>query len=466
VDGNHLTSSLRIVQRNPRLIPQLTISVFGLGCLGAVSMACLVALGHKVIGVDIDRRRVQDLLYGYTGFCQPGLNEALSEGVRTNQISTGDHPESAVLNSDISMITVGTPAKDDGGCDLTAVLSVAKSIGAALRKKNSYHLVILRSTVPPGTTLGIVAAEIEKASGKISGKDFSVAFNPALLHEGTAPNDLSRPSKTVLGANDPCAHQMLADVYGGLAIAPIYTGISTAEMIKCADTVWHASRIVFANEIGRLCKPLDIDGHAAMDIFINQIDKTGSAADFTPTMAYGSTRIQGAIPRPRGPVDAPKVSVPLLKSLKHSNTEQLISALRLIEQTGYKDIGFLGLTLAANVGDIRESPFLMLLLLLDEAGFSVSFHDKAFPSGPRLADQLHRIKSSEPRFAKAINQLENKRYKCLCSLTSTSKILVLAHRTEQYLTYTQACHKKTVIIDLSGSALTEDKQQNYEGLAW
>ena len=466
MDGNHFTSSLRIVRRNPRLIPQLTISVFGLGYLGAVSIASLVALGHKVIGVDIDRRRVQDLQYGYTGFSQPGLNEVLRKGVRTNQIGTCDDPQKAVLNSNISMITVGTSANEDGACDLTAVLAVAKSVGAALRKKNRYHLVILRCTVPPGTTLGIVVAEIEKASGKISGKDFSVAFHPEFIHGDPDVDDILISFRTVLGANDPRAHQMMAALYGSLVKTAIFTDISTAEMVKYTDTVWRASRLVFANEVGRLCKSLGIKRHTVLDLFNSHIESLTSPADFIPNLAYGSTRIHGEVPKRKQLANSLSISVPLLTSLKYSNAEQLLSALRLIEQTGYKDIGFLGLTLSPTVNDIRESPFLMLFLLLDEAGFGVSFHDKAFPTGPLLATQLHRIKSSEPRFAKAIDRLENKRCKCLCSLTSKSKVLVLAHRTEQYITYTQACHKKTAIIDLSGSALIEDRQTGYGGLAW
>ncbi len=272
-----------------RNVEKPAISVVGLGYVGAVSMACLSHLGFRMVGVDIAANKVDLINSGRSPIVENRLEDLLGEGVEGGLIAATDNLVTAVLQTDVTMISVGTPTANDGSCDLTFVRKASQEIGQAIAMKSSYHAVVLRCSVPPGTTLDVVAPEIEKASGKKLGPDFGVCFNPEFLREGVAVADFFAPPKTVVGASDDRAASTVSGIYEAVDKRVIFTSIAAAEMVKYVDNVWHATKVAFGNEVGRICKALDIDSHDVMDIFVQDKKLNLSPYYLKPGFAFGGS---------------------------------------------------------------------------------------------------------------------------------------------------------------------------------
>ena len=197
------------------------ISVIGLGYVGAVSMACLSSLGHRVVGVDIDEAKVETIGWGQSPIVEDRLGDLLAEGVAGDLLTATTDIKRAVRETDVTFVSVGTPTSEDGGCDTRAITAVARSIGEALAAKDGFHVVVLRCSVPPGTTLNIMKPVIERWSGKVAGRDFGICFNPEFLREGTAVADFHAPPKTVIGVTDNRTGQIVSRIYAPVDPDPI-----------------------------------------------------------------------------------------------------------------------------------------------------------------------------------------------------------------------------------------------------
>jgi len=466
MDGGHQIEARRHIGFAPIIIPQLKVSVFGLGRIGAVTAACLAKLGHRVLAVDGDTKRTAEMQKGKTNLAEPGLAACLQRGVHFGLISAADDAEKAVLNTNISMIATSMQIASDGTCDMRSIRNISATIGRALRQKNAYHLVVLRCSVPPGTTVGVVAAEIEKASGKQNGLHFGVCFNPEFLREGSAVDDFFIPPRTVVGADDTRAQQMMAMLYCKLNRAPIFTDVATAEMVKSVDALFRAMKIVFTNEMGRLCKAMHLDGREVMDIFAQGLPLNKSLSSSQANFAFGGPSLPQDVRAVKYMADKRNVSLPMVTALAHSNTDQIFAALQQIEETGCKSVGFLGLCFKPNTGDIRESPFLTLMLLLEEGGFDVQFHDRNFPHGNDLTQQLDSASSCDPRFRNTAHELTGKRVRSLRKMKSKAEVLVVCHRVAEYQKLVEGCGSKNKVIDLTcgGCAATEALGQDTQSL--
>ena len=316
-----------------KLVSELpAISVIGLGYVGAVSVACLSSLGHRVVGCDIDPVKRAAVGSGKSPIHEAGLSDLLGGGVENQLISTTGDLKSAVLDTDVTFVSVGTPTKEGGGCDYSAIVSCALAIGEALALKDEYHIIVMRCSIPPGTTLKVMVPAIEAASGKKMGRDFGVCFNPEFLREGTAIEDFRAPPKTVIGASDDYTARVVAKIYGPVDEKPLLTAIEAAEMVKYVDNVWHATKVCFANEIGRICKPLDIDSHDVMDIFVQDQKLNLSPYYLKPGFAYGGSCLPKevrAVAHLAGELD---VDVPLIDSLAKSNETQIAEAIDMVRE--------------------------------------------------------------------------------------------------------------------------------------
>ena len=245
----------------------MRVSVFGLGYVGSVSAASFAADGHDVIGVDVNAGKVESLNSGRSPIVEPGLDELIRTTRESGRLRATTETAEAVHDTDLSLLCVGTPSRRNGSLDLSYLERVSEQIGDALRDKLSYHVVVVRSTVLPGTTHEVVIPALERRSGKKYGKDFGVSVNPEFLREGTALADFRKPPLTLVG------HNYAADASGTTALyarveAPLITSsIRVAEMMKYTSNTWHALKVCFANEVGNLCKSLDIDSHEVMSIF-------------------------------------------------------------------------------------------------------------------------------------------------------------------------------------------------------
>ncbi|MGE3711764.1 MAG: nucleotide sugar dehydrogenase, partial [Hyphomicrobiaceae bacterium] len=442
------------------------ISVIGLGYVGAVSMACLAHLGFRMVGVDISREKVEAIKAGRAPIVEELLEELLSEGVAGNLIDATQNLITAVIETDVTFLSVGTPTAPDGGCDLSYVREASRAIGQALAMKDGFHVVVLRCSVPPGTTLAVVCPEIEQASGKQLGVDFGLCFNPEFLREGVAVADFFEPPKTVIGSSDPRSESILSRIYGRIDEKVIYTSIEAAEMVKYADNVWHATKVAFGNEIGRLCKALDIDSHAVMDVFVRDVKLNLSPYYLKPGFAFGGSclpkevRAVGHLGRELG------VSVPLVDSLMVTNDRHIQQAVDLLAPFTGRRIGFLGITFKANTDDMRESPTLELMARLLDQGETLAAYDPNLASGAHLTSQINYIRHANPRQARLMDEIGSMMMGSAAQLCAGCDVVVVAHATEEFRQAVRERAPDVHVLDLARLFKQIPDDPSYQGIAW
>lgn len=445
-------------RRSPKWSPDLRhmhISIFGMGNVGAVSMACLADIGHHVIGVDPDPVKVKMLNAGCSPILESGLDKLVEWG-RSEQRFQATHDECrAVLNSEATMVCVGTPCDENGECDLSQLCEVSAQIGRELRKKHTYHLVIYRNTVPPGTTRDRLIPILEKHSGKVCGKGFGVCFIPEFLRETTAVRDFFNPGKTVIGAFDEASADIANCIYRDIGGMPIVTSLESAEFTKYVDNTWHALKVTFANEVGRLCKAMDIDSHDVMDIFLRDTKLNISRCYLKPGFAFGGsclpkdTRGINHLARSMG------VRLPVISNINNSNQSHLDHTLRLIEKAGVQRVGIVGVSFKVGAEDVRESPALELLHILVEKGYEISFYDPYVSADA----ELHPDPSRDAAL-KATRCLEP------LQLLERAELLVVTHDDDYSANMVALAQADTPVIDLVHSEEIKKASGNYEGLCW
>ena len=353
-----------------------SISVFGLGYVGCVSAACFASDGHRVIGVDVSQTKVDQINAGKSTIVEEGIAELVASVVASGRLTASTEVQQAVYDSDISLVCVGTPSRPNGSIDLKYVQRVAEQIGHALRGKGRWHTVVIRSTVMPGTIDSLVIPTIEQASGLTHGSGFAVCSNPEFLREGSSIKDFRNPPFTLIGAIDPSHAEPLKALYSAVAAPCHVAELRVAEMLKYACNCFHGLKIGFANEIGNLCKAMDIDSHEVMRLFCEDTKLNISPAYLKPGFAFGGS----CLPKDlraivhRGRVE--DVSMPILNAVLESNREQIERAFHMVMAAGSRKVGILGLAFKAGTDDLRESPTVTLVELLLGKGCQVLIHDR------------------------------------------------------------------------------------------
>jgi GDP-mannose 6-dehydrogenase len=364
------------------------VSVVGLGYVGAVSTACLAGLGHRVIGVDVDAVKIAAIAEGRSPIHEKDLGRLLGEGVAAGLITATDDLAQAVIDTDVTFVSVGTPTAADGGCDHRYIVAAARSIGEGLRRKGAFHVVVMRCSIPPGSTLGVMVPEIEAASGLKAGVGFGVCFNPEFLREGVAVADFHAPPKTVIGVTDDATAELMSRIYADVDANPMITSIEVAEMVKYVDNVWHATKVTFANEVGRLCKPLNVDSHEVMDIFVRDTKLNLSSYYLKPGFAYGGSCLPKEVRAVTHIAGKLGLDLPLIASLDRSNATHISEAARMVIATGARKVAVLGLAFKPGTDDLRESPILDVMAELLEQGIEIVAHDPAINADTRIDAQL------------------------------------------------------------------------------
>ena len=354
----------------------MNISVFGLGYVGTVSAACLAQEGHVVTGVDINPKKTEMIASGNSPIVEPGLAELIDEVVKTGNLQVTLDSQEAIHNSVASLICVGTPSNDNGSLKVDHVLTVCREIGSALATSDDYHVVIVRSTVLPGTVEGELVPLLEKASGKRAGVDFGVCMNPEFLREGSAIDDYINPSLVVIGEYDQRSGYVVQELYRTVTAPIVRTTIQTAEMVKYVSNAYHALKVSFANEIGNLSKAHGIDGQEVMEIFALDQQLNISAAYLKPGFAFGGSCLPKDLRALVYRAKEMDIESPLLGSILPSNHRQVEWAIKLVERTGSKRIGVLGLSFKPDTDDLRESPAITLVETLLGRGFRVRIFDE------------------------------------------------------------------------------------------
>ena len=354
----------------------MRISVFGLGYVGAVSSACLAAGGHEVAGVDKNATKVELINAGRSPIIEAGVDELIRSAVEGNRLTATTATADAIRDSELSIVCVGTPSEHNGSLKLDFVRKVCEEIGGALRHIDRYHVVVIRSTILPGTMRSVVLPTLEHSSGKRAGEDFGVCFNPEFLREGTAVNDYYHPPKTVIGESDARAGDRLLRLYEGLNAPVFRVPLEVAEMVKYVDNTWHALKVGFANEIGSISKALAIDSFQVMDIFCRDTKLNLSPYYLRPGFAFGGSCLPKDLRALTYRARTLDVETPILSSILVSNDAHVRRGIDMVLATGQRKVGVLGFSFKAGTDDLRESPIVELIERLIGKGFDLRLYDR------------------------------------------------------------------------------------------
>lgn len=372
------------------------ISIFGLGYVGSVTAACLVSQGHRVVGVDSNRNKVETLDAGRSPILEPQLDELIVQGKKAGLLSATTDVHRAIAETDTSFISVGTPSLRNGKLDLSAIERVCEEIGEALAGKNGFHSVVVRSTVLPGTTASIITPILEQASGKIAGREFGVCFNPEFLREGSAVADFLQPTMTVLGSDHPATLDAVRELYAWAPGKLFATTTANAEMVKYVCNAFHALKVAFANEIGTLCSALDVDPAKVTEIFVSDEKLNISKAYLKPGFAFGGSCLPKDLRALTYSAKEHDLRVPLLESIMPSNVEHIERAVDTILSTEKKKIGILGLSFKPGTDDLRESPMVHLVKRLLGEGCEVRIWDPNVALGQLIGSNRQFIQDAIP----------------------------------------------------------------------
>jgi GDP-mannose 6-dehydrogenase len=438
----------------------MNISVFGLGYVGCVSAACLAKMGNHVIGVDINSAKVDTINRGKSPIVELEIDDLVRQMVSDGSLKATNNVQEAILDTDLAFICVGTPSEPNGSLDASAVINVAKEIGSALRDIDKYFVVAIRSTVLPGTVEKEILPQIEKYSHKKCGKDWGICMNPEFLREGTSVSDFFNPPKTVIGESDARAGDIVASVHADLPCELFRTDIAIAEMVKYSDNAFHALKIVFANEIGSICKKLGIDSHRIMDIFTKDRKLNISPAYLRPGFSFGGSCLGKDLRALTHLSRTLEVEPHLLSAILVSNdsyTNRIAN--ELLKYKGTR-IGFLGLSFKSGTDDLRESPTVNIVEFLLGKGFDISICDTNV--------QMSRvIGGNEAAIRRHLPHIETLLERTVEELVAKSDVVVLSAAEPAYIRALEDLSSDGLVFDLVRAIDNPNTlRAKYIGVAW
>ena len=435
----------------------MRISIFGMGYVGCVGSACCAKLGHHVIGVDVSEHKVELINSGRPTIIEKDIEELVRKAHEEGALEATTDVDYAVKNSEISFIAVGTPSSKEGHLNLNYIYRVAEQIGAAIKDKDEFHIVAIRSTVLPGTNQRI-GEIIEEISGKKRDEAFTVVSNPEFLREGTAVHDYLNPPLTLVGADNDLAVEKMRELYRDIPGEFIATDIKVAEMMKYINNTYHALKIVFGNEVGNICKALDVDSHKVMEIFCKDKQLNISPYYFKPGFAYGGSCLPKDSKALRTLARDYYVDVPVINAIEESNEIQKRNAVNLIMEKGKRKVGILGLSFKAGTDDLRCSPIVDVVESLLGKGFEMRIYDKNV--------KLSEITGTNKDFIMAkIPHLQHFVYDDLDKVATESDVLVVTNKEPEFEDLLQKYPGK-IIVDLVRAWKEVDYDGNYEGISW
>lgn len=376
----------------------MKISIFGLGYVGCVSAACLAKNGHSIIGVDINKHKVDLINKGISPIVELGLDELIQSAVKNNLLKATLNAFEAVLKSDVSIICVGTPNSLTGHLNTEYIFNTAKAIGEALKEKSSFHTIVIRSTVPPGTNMKVSDIIAEKSVGK-NFENFAVVSNPEFLREGSALNDYNNPPYTIIGTESQKAYEIVSKLYEDINSPIIRTSIKVAEFIKYVNNTFHALKIVFANEIGNICDALNIDKYELMDLVTKDTKLNISPVYLKPGMPFGGSCLPKDLLGLIRLAQDNYLDIPLISSIDKSNEIQKLTILKKIVDYKKQKIGIIGLSFKPGTDDLRYSPSVDLVERLIGKGYQVMIYDENVNYSRLLGKNKSFIDEKLPHFS-------------------------------------------------------------------
>src|SRR6476620_6670603 len=438
----------------------MNVSVFGLGYVGSVSAACFAEDGHAVVGVDVADAKVQSINEGRSPIVEKGLDELIKSNAANGRLRATTNTAEAVRDTDRSLICVGTPSLKNGSLDLSYLERVAEQIGAALKDKDSYHVVVVRSTVLPGTTHDVVIPALERTSGKKYGTHFGVAVNPEFLRESTAIHDFRNPPLTLVGHNYEYDANPTMTLYAKVDAPLETTTIRTAEMMKYASNTWHALKVTFANEIGNVCKRLKIDSHEVMDIFSKDEKLNLSAYYMKPGFAFGGSCLPKDVRALQYRAKEVDLEMPVIQSILGSNQLQIQHAIDEIVETGKKKVGLLGFSFKAGTDDLRESPIVILAEALLGKGFQLRIYDKNVSVARLVGANRAYINEQIPHLSSLLCDT-------IDDVLEASDVIVVGNGSPEFSEALRRTRPEQVVVDLVRVKVNRaDVPAQYQGICW
>jgi GDP-mannose 6-dehydrogenase len=435
------------------------VSVFGLGYVGTVSAACLAKDGHSVIGVDPNPTKVGLINAGQSPIIEKDVGELIADAVKSGRLRATESSGEGVEHSELSLVCVGTPSQANGSLNLGYVTSVCRQIGQAIRSKKDHHVVVMRSTVLPGTMRELVIPTLEEASGKRAGEGFGVCNNPEFLREGTAVHDFYNPPKTVIGETDAASGSQLLSLYERLSAPVVRTDVATAEMVKYVDNVWHALKVGFANEIGNLCKAVGVDGHRVMDIFCKDTKLNLSAYYLKPGFSFGGSCLPKDVRALTYRARSLDVGTPILSAILPSNEMQTQRGLDLVMKQPGKSVGVLGFSFKAGTDDLRESPIVELIERLIGKGYDVVLFDRNVNLAKLMGANQEFITQHIPHIARLmVNSIDQ--------VLSRAQTIVIGNSDPEFAGVVSRLRSDQRVVDLVRVANPPAGFKGYEGICW
>jgi GDP-mannose 6-dehydrogenase len=417
-------------------------------------------MGHHVIGVDANPAKVALISQGLPPVIETGLSELLASVTKSGAFSATESWQDAIAATDVALVCVGTPSSPNGSLSTDLVKRVSEQIGSALAAKKDYFVVVIRSTVLPGTVETTVIPMLEARSGKKAGRDFGVCMVPEFLREGSSVKDFFHPPKTVIGELDCRAGECIAALFHGIEAPLIRTTIRVAESLKYADNAFHAVKVTFANEIGNICKAAGCDSHEVMKIFCMDTKLNLSPYYLKPGFAFGGSCLPKDLRAITYHARSMDITTPLLDSLLVSNKKQIDRVTTLLQGYKGKSLGFLGLSFKHGTDDLRESPILEVIETMIGKGFHVGIYDE-YVSIARL------VGANKEYIEKEIPHVSSLMRASAEELMADSDVVIVSNASEKFRDIlSQMARPDQTIVDLvrivEGSAV----KSKYYGICW
>jgi GDP-mannose 6-dehydrogenase len=438
----------------------MRISVFGLGYVGAVSAACLARDGHDLLGVDVDPHKLELIRSGKSPIVEEGIQDLVRSVVANGRLQVTNDVAAAIAQTEVSFVCVGTPSSPNGDQDLSAIKRVMSAIGAALHTKSAHHIIVLRSTVQPGTLEKIVRPILEQESGRKSDADFTVCFQPEFLREGTSIKDYDNPPFTIVGVREGGSVEALRRMFGHLPCDFLVTTIGVAELVKYACNAFHAVKVTFANEVGRLTQAVDVDARQVMELLCRDTRLNISPAYLKPGFAFGGSCLPKDLRALNYLAKTRDLTLPMLGAVLGSNRAHIDHALEMVMKPGVRRVAMIGLSFKAGTDDLRESPLVAVAERLIGKGYQLRIFDSEVNLSRLLGANKRFIEESIPHIGNLMVDA------CREAIADAQVAIVSVKSPEILAALAQHTNADLAIVDLVGLPREQIKCARYDGICW
>lgn len=438
----------------------MKISVIGLGYVGAVTAACLARDGHEVLGIDLDPAKLGLLREGKAPIVEEGIDAVVREAVASGRLRVTDRMDAEIAACDLIFVCVGTPSSANGSQDLSAVRRVSAELGEALGACTGFPVVVLRSTVYPGSTQQIVKPALEEYSGRKAGVDFGLCFQPEFLREGSSIKDFYDPPFTVVGSDSRRSIEAVHALFESFPGEFVATGFAEAEMLKITCNVFHALKISFANEIGRLSRNLGVDSRKMMSVFCRDTSLNISPAYLRPGFAFGGSCLPKDLRAMLYLARQHDVDLPLIQGVERTNELHIRHAADIVMASGSRKVGMVGLSFKPGTDDLRESPLVALAETLIGKGYDLRIYDPAV--------NLARLIGSNKRFIEeTIPHIEMLLMDDLSAVLDHARVVVVGQNHPDLPSLLRSgAENDLLVVDLVGLQEDQLAETDCSGICW